>query len=324
MSSTPRSLTPPGTQFAYNNVALDVVGRVIEVVTGQPYEDTVHELLLEPLGLDGTRFFVDQLAGQAIAGSHTVVDGRATSTPDDWYLPRNAHPDGGLISNAHDQLRYAKFLMGDGRGADGAPILQPESLSAMRSDPGPGGTLIAEIDGYGVTLCLRRSAEGVTIVERGGDYQGQHSGFLLVPERDFAMTLLTNSSGGTPLKVELFYDNWALKRFTGLRNPLAEPVRLTPAQLAQYEGSYVAKSIDQSGTMQRTVMTATGRDGQPQWSGVGGPESTQTLTFYRDDYVLVAGQDLGPPGAIRANFVRGRDGRIAWYSFGGRLHRPQD
>ena len=68
---------------------------------------------------------------------------------------------------------------------------------AMRSDPGPGGTLIAEIDGYGVTLCLRRSAEGVTIVEHGGDYQGQHSGFLLVPEHDFAITLLTNSSGGT-------------------------------------------------------------------------------------------------------------------------------
>ena len=101
-------------------------------------------------------------------------------------------------------------------------------------------------------------------------------------------------------------------------------MRLTPAQLAQYEGSYVAESIDQSGTMQRTVMTATGRDGQLQWSGEGGPESTQTLTFYRDDYVLVAGQDLGPPGTTRANFVRGRDGRIVWYSFGGRLHRRQD
>jgi CubicO group peptidase (beta-lactamase class C family) len=316
-------LSPPGTQFAYNNVALDVVGRVIEVVTGQPYEDTVRELLLEPLGLDGTRFTVDQLAGQAIAGSHTVVEGRATFAPDDWYLPRNAYPDGGLISNAHDQLRYARFLMGDGRGADGTPVLQPESLLAMRSDPGPGGTLIAEIDGYGVTLCVRRSAEGVTIVEHGGDYQGQHSGFLLVPERDFAMTLLTNSSGGTPLKVELFYDDWALQRFAGLHNPPAEPVRLTATQLAQYEGSYVAESIDQSGTMQRTAMTAAGRDGQLRWSGEGGPESTQTLTFYRDDHVLVAGQDLGPPGAIRANFVRGHDGRIVWYSFGGRLHRRQ-
>ena len=136
---------------------------------------------------------------------------------------------------------------------------------------GPGGTLIAEIDGYGVTLCLRRTAEGVTIVEHGGDYQGQHSGFPPFSERDFAMTLLTNSWGGAPLKVELFYEDWALQRFAGLHNPPAEPVHLTPAQLAQYEGSYVAESIDQSGTTQRTVMTATGRDGQLQWSGEGAP-----------------------------------------------------
>jgi hypothetical protein len=51
----------------------------------------------------------------------------------------------------------------------------------MRSDPGPGGTLIAEIDGYGIMLCLRRGAEGVTIVEHGGDYQGQHSALLTLP-----------------------------------------------------------------------------------------------------------------------------------------------
>lgn len=61
-----------------------------------------------PLGLDSTRFFADQLAGYAFAGSHIVVDGRAAFAPGDWHLPRNAHPDGGLISNAHDQLRYAQ------------------------------------------------------------------------------------------------------------------------------------------------------------------------------------------------------------------------
>ena len=183
--------------------------------------------------------------------------------------------------------------MSDGRGADGTPVLRPESLSAMRSDPGPGGTLIAEIDGYGVTLCLRRSAEGVTIVEHGGDYQGQHSGFLLVPERDFAITLLTNSSGDRPLKVELFYDDWALQRFACVHNPPAAPALLPPEQLAQYEGAYVAESIDQKGTKQRTVMTATGRDGRLQWSDEGDPGSAQTLTFYRD------GRQRGPTGVVR-------------------------
>lgn len=316
-------LTPPGTQFAYNNVALDVAGRVIEAITGRHYEDTMREQLLEPLRLDRTRFFTDQLAGYPIAGSHTVTDGRAVFAPDDWYLPRTAHPDGGLISSAHDQLRFARFLMGDGRGADGTPVLRPASLMAMRSDPGPGGTLIAEIDGYGVTLCLRRSAEGVRIVEHGGDYQGQHSGFLLVPERDFAMTLLTNSSGGTALKVELFYDDWALQRFAGLHNPPASPTDISPEQLAEYEGSYIARSIDKSGRLQETTMTATRRDGRLLWSAEVDRESAQTLTFYRRDYVLVEGESLGALGSTRANFVRNANGRVEWYSFGGRLHRRQ-
>lgn len=129
--------TPPGTRFAYNNTALDVVGRVIEVVTGQSYEEAPRALMLDPLGLSRTRFFTDQLAGYPIAGSHSVVNGRAVFAPERWYLPRNGHPDGGLISSVREQLRFARFHMVDGRAADGKPLLPPASIQAMRSNPGP-------------------------------------------------------------------------------------------------------------------------------------------------------------------------------------------
>ena len=49
----------------------------------------------------------------------------------------------------------------------------PESLAAMRSNPGPGGTLLSEIDGAGVSFFLRRTAEGVHVVQHGGDWTGQ-------------------------------------------------------------------------------------------------------------------------------------------------------
>ena len=185
--------TPPGTQLEYSNSALALMGRVIEVVTGQPYEDAVRALLIDPLGLDHTRFFTEEVAGYPIAGSHQVVDGEPVFAPDLWHFPRNGHPFGGLISSARDQLRYARFHLGDGRAPDGTPLLTPASLAAMRAQPGPGATQLAEIDGYGVALCLRRTAEGVHVVEHGGDWQGQHSGFLFVPERDFALTVLTRA-----------------------------------------------------------------------------------------------------------------------------------
>src|SRR5262249_9785929 len=54
-------LPPPGTVFAYNNAAVELAGRVIEVVTGAPYEVAVRALLVDPLGLAHSRFFVDEI-----------------------------------------------------------------------------------------------------------------------------------------------------------------------------------------------------------------------------------------------------------------------
>lgn len=314
-------LTPPGTQFAYNNAALDVAGRIIEVVTGQPYEDAMRELLLDPLGLERTRFFTDELAGYRIAGGHRVVDGRAVFTPGQWALPRNGNPDGGLISSAQEQLRYARFHLGDGRGEDGAPVLAPASLRAMRTNPGPGGTLVAEIDGAGVSFFLRRTAEGVPVIQHGGSWAGQYSGFFFVPQRDFAMTLLTNSDGGSRLRQDLFYDDWALARFAGLHNPPATPMRLEPARLAAYEGAYTNLGLDVAGNWLETPMIVRAEDGGLRGDlGPGDAASSLGLTFYRDDDVLVEPGDGTPPGSFRANFVRNADGDVAWLSYGGRLY----
>jgi CubicO group peptidase (beta-lactamase class C family) len=318
-------LTPPGTQFAYNNVALDVAGRAIEVVTGKPYEEAVRALLLEPLGLKHSGFFTDQLAGYPIAGCHVVVGDRPVFEPGAWYLPRNGHPDGGLISSARDQLRYARFHLGDGGAPDGTPLLTAASLAAMRSDPGPGGTLLSEIDGAGVSFFLRRTAEGVHVVQHGGDWTGQISGFVFVPERDFAMTLLTNSEGGGRLRADLFLDDWALQRFAGLRNPPAVPSPVPPARLAEYEGTYVGFTLMPPGEYVATTITLQGSGGvlrgRLEKAGAG---IDVTVAFYRDEYVVFerAGSTAAP-GSERANFVRGSDGRVAWLSYGGRLYRHE-
>jgi CubicO group peptidase (beta-lactamase class C family) len=130
-----------------------------------------------------------------------VVSGdRPIYDPGAWYLPRNGHPDGGPISSARDQLCCARFPLGDGCAPDGTPLLSTASLAAMRSNPGPGGTRLSEIDGAGISFFLRRTAEGVHAVQHGGERMGQISGFLFVPERDFAMTLLTNPTGVARLR----------------------------------------------------------------------------------------------------------------------------
>ena len=47
---------------------------------------------------------------------------------------------------------------------------------------------------------MRRTAEGVHVVEWDGDWAGQASGFFFVPERGFAMTVLTNATSGAGLR----------------------------------------------------------------------------------------------------------------------------
>src|SRR4051812_12826232 len=101
------------------------------------------------------------------------ADGRAVVEPSFYRIPRAINPAGGLISSARDLLRYARFHLGDGTVPGGGPrLLTRESLLAMRSHPGPGGVLGVELDGFGVTWMLRRTAEGPRIVQHGGDLPG--------------------------------------------------------------------------------------------------------------------------------------------------------
>ncbi len=319
-------LNPPGAVFAYNNAGLAVAGRIIEVLTATSYEAAVQNLLLNPLQLGHTHFFDDQLAGLTVATPHNVVDGRAVVAKDFWAFPRSCNPTGGLMSSARDQLRYARFHLGDGTGPGGARVLSRPALQAMRSNPGAGGTLQVELTGMGVAWMLRPSAEDKVVVQHGGTWSGQRSEFFMVPERDFAMTLLTNSEGGAQLTVDLFGDDWALRRFAGISNLPANTQHLSAEDLAPYQGRYVAELIPESGTLERSVIDFVAGDGRLDGTaGTGEPgadTSPMGLVFYRPDYGLDLGPDRKPVGT-RSNFVRDPVGNIIWFRSHGRLFRRQ-
>jgi CubicO group peptidase (beta-lactamase class C family) len=331
MSRLPQ-LTPPGAVFAYNNSGLVVAGRIIEVVTGSSYERAVQSLVLDPLALGHTRFFSDEIIGFNVAAAHNVVDGKPVVDNAFWEFPRSCNPTGSLMSSARDQLRYARFHLGDGTAANGARLLSDDALVTMRSNPGAGGTLQVELTGMGVTWMLRPTAENDTIVQHGGTWQGQRSGFFMVPDRSFAMTVLTNSEGGSPLLTELFADDWALRRFAGVGNLPAAPQHLSTADLSPFEGRYVASQVVANGNLETTVIDFHVGDGQLNGTMSAGdassdPEAEDTstqlgLAFYRPDYGLDLGPDGNPTGT-RSDFVRDPDGTIAWFRNHGRLYKKQ-
>lgn len=130
----------PGTQWNYS-VATNVLGRVVEVVSGQPLDVFFAERIFGPLGMTDAGFHVtDQQAGRLCELYGDTDDGRIEPIPG---LPLRGRPrflsgSGGLAASAHDVHRFMELLRRRGE-LDGVRLLAPETVDLMTSNHLPGG-----------------------------------------------------------------------------------------------------------------------------------------------------------------------------------------
>ncbi|WP_147372809.1 serine hydrolase domain-containing protein, partial [Calidithermus terrae] len=206
-----RQLAPLGGLWSYNNAGFALAGRVVEAVTGRPYERACREWVLEPLGLSQSFFFPEEVMVHRFAVGHLLRGGQRTIARP-WALARNANAVGGLSSTVRDQLRYARFHLGDGRNEQGERVLSPESMRLLQTPQVPA----ADGQEMGLSFFLR-DVGGVRVVSHGGATNGQMSAFWFVPERDFACTILTNADHGRFLNNHL--TAWVQKHLLGLEAP---------------------------------------------------------------------------------------------------------
>src|SRR5256714_5896130 len=111
-------VTPLGATASYNNAAFNLAGRVVERVTGQTYEAALQELVLDPLGLRDSLLFVADVMTRRFAAGHQQ-HGDEMQVARRWHLSRSARPAGGIVATAADQVRYARFHLGDRAAAGG-------------------------------------------------------------------------------------------------------------------------------------------------------------------------------------------------------------
>jgi len=144
----------PGTRFSYS-ASLDLLGRVIEVVSGQPFDRFLHDRIFEPCGMTSTWFRVPPGEVSRLTTNYAVVEG--TLLPLDpaiasIYLDEPAFPFGGsgLVSSPRDYDRFLRMIGGFG-SIDGRRVIGEAAVrlgtSNLLQDPAVGqGTMI---DGYG-------------------------------------------------------------------------------------------------------------------------------------------------------------------------------
>src|SRR5690606_39072838 len=121
------------------------------------------------------------------------------------------------------------------------------------------------------------SPGGERIVLHHGGTLGQHSTFVLVPDRKFAITVLTNADTGVAFGNAV--TDWALEQFLGLPAEPLEAVPATPERAAMYGGTYTLP--DDSETVQ--IVDADGGL-ELTWLAAGQPEVVAPLNLTEDDW----------------------------------------
>jgi CubicO group peptidase (beta-lactamase class C family) len=169
MAYSQRPLTfEPGSRWAYCNVGIDTLGRVIEVASGQSYESFLKDNLFDPLGMVDTTFYPSPEQRRRAAVIYDRKDD--TLTPAAAPLigaPAGAKypiPAGGLYATAPDLARLYRMMLDRGVGAgDGRRYLSESSVETMtRTQTGDLKTGFTDGMSFGFGWGVVRQPQGVT------------------------------------------------------------------------------------------------------------------------------------------------------------------
>ena len=125
----------PGTTWDYSQ-STDVLGRVVEVVTGKPLYQALKDMLLDPLGMTDTSFYVTEAAKQPriaepFANDRTIGAGAVVNDP--RIARKYESGGGGMVGTATDYARFLQMLANGGT-LEGKRYLGPKTIAYMTSD----------------------------------------------------------------------------------------------------------------------------------------------------------------------------------------------
>lgn len=231
-------ITPLGQVWSYNSTGFCIAGRIIEVLSDLSFEQAINKLILEPLMMHEATFILDKSNTRRVAAGHDAGETGQVIPLDNWQLPRSLQPSGGLVCSLHDMMLYARFLLDDKDNKREEMRCGPEIRNSLY---GFQFAASGKADAVGLSWMLRY-VQGKKIVRHGGVTFGQCSEIMLIPDLDFALVILTNSSNGQDLIDDLVVS--LLQTCFGLSSAEPTPISVDRNSLSRYEGFYVGVSND--------------------------------------------------------------------------------
>lgn len=188
-TKTRQPMMPPLQDFSYSNLGYSLLGGVIQAVSGEKWEDYIHNRIVVPLEMNNTIVAPKGDEGNLAIG-YLPYKEDYTRRAVEFIETKGFSPSASVASSIHDLVKYARFHLSKGQ----TPILSGYSLREMHrvhwvNDDWQGG--------YGLGTRTWRIGDWNVSGHTGG-YKGFLTMFSVCREHDFSVIALTNSVDSTP------------------------------------------------------------------------------------------------------------------------------
>ncbi|MBK9121906.1 MAG: serine hydrolase [Chloroflexi bacterium] len=178
---------PAGQHYEYSNLNYNILGLIVQTVSGMSYEEYIDSAIFAPL----------QMSHSAASPTHPVAAGLATGyrywlfwpVAFDAPYPRHMTPSGFLMSSAEDMAHYLIAQLNGGVYGD-EQVLTRQGIETLHT---PGARIGAE-SSYGMGWVVE-GQPGSTRLWHNGDVSNFHSNLLLLPEQHLGIVVLVNIGG---------------------------------------------------------------------------------------------------------------------------------
>ncbi len=229
----PTVVRKPGEAFRYDNYAYDLLGYIVQYVSGEPFEAYVAKHIFAPLGMANSYFTLAPDVQKRLA---TPYDGAGEPLPQYATFPNNS-PDGGLISNGADMARFMIAELNSGKLGE-QTILTKQSLDEMQRFS---VTIHPDLPGvgYGFESSFPQLGNGQYVIDKSGVSSGFQSHLWLLPERKTGLFIALNSTRDARKLRTLLFQTFMDHYFPKMKaEDTPSYMHQTKAQLARLSGIY--------------------------------------------------------------------------------------
>jgi CubicO group peptidase (beta-lactamase class C family) len=293
LEGTPQ-LFPPGEQFSYNNAGYCLLGRLVEVLRGKPYDVCLREHLITPLGLTHTATGPYEAIMFRAAMGHIQPEPGGDHVPAPiWAMARSNAPAGSMLAmRPRDLVAFARMHLEDGVAADGTQVLAAGTAARMTARE----VGLPELGLMGTSWGLgfeRFDTPAGTIVGHDGSTIGQGAFLRMVREAGLAVALLTN--GGDTVSLYRDVVGHVLGELSDVALPAlpVPPVEPQRIDAGRYIGTYSADVFDLTVSQDEENRIWIEQVPKGVFVEMGGQVERTELVHYRDDMLIPIEADRG-------------------------------